>query len=466
MTEDDLISTKRSTRVLFLVWGFSIHSKRRIQIFVDDPSFEVAVVSTHNYNFENANNFLLTGIDRANKIGNCFFSQKETNFIKKELCNVRQKLKNIVNKIGTILDGIIILLSSDIFSEIKIRLKDFKIIKSFLLSAKILSEAAKGIKDFKILKSAVREFNPDVIFLQTLLYPCYLAYFLRRSIPIIITFWNGDVIWSARWNWIDRLLKEQIVTYGVRRARAITVNSQMAYDACLRYDVEAEKIHIIRYPGVDLKRFKSFPKDEARKKLGIACQKVVLCPRGLGGYLNSDVIVDSAADVIKKYPNSLFLFISGVGSETELRKHQQRVRELGIEKNFRWDGQVPWDMMIMYYNSSDVMVSISSVDSLPNCMLEAMACEVPIIMGDISQIREWVVDGSNGFLVPIRDPVALADRILKVFENHGGNMASFTRRNLELVRHNADDEKNVQKIKDLVHTIAKCQKSSSVTKTI
>jgi hypothetical protein len=34
-------SSKKRTRVLFLAWGFSVHAKRRIQIFVDDPSFEV-----------------------------------------------------------------------------------------------------------------------------------------------------------------------------------------------------------------------------------------------------------------------------------------------------------------------------------------------------------------------------------------------------------------------------------------
>lgn len=39
-----------------------------------------------------------------------------------------------------------------------------------------------------------------------------------------------------------------------------------------------------------------------------------------------------------------------------------------------------------YYACADVMVSISSHDSLPNCMLEAMACGIPVVMGDIPQI--------------------------------------------------------------------------------
>ncbi|TAN40081.1 MAG: glycosyltransferase family 1 protein [Nitrospirae bacterium] len=431
---DNRANSPRQTRVLFLAWGFSIHAKRRIQLFVDAQDFAVAVVSTCNYNFANAQNILLTGAHGKKEIGDSFAPQNEGKVIKRRTHITRTSLGKLVNKIKTGLYG-----------------------RTLLLPLIFCYEIYKGVKDFKILKSSVMEFNPDVVFLQTLLYPCYLTYFLPRSFPIIITFWNGDVVWWAKRNGIERLLKKQIVTYGVRRAQAITVNSQMAFNACLGYGIQAEKIHLIRYPGVDLERFKPFAKNEARKKLGITYtyKKVVLCPRGLGGFLNSDVIVESAANVVKKYPETLFLFISGVGGEKELKKHQQKVRELGMEKNFRWEGQVPWDMMTMYYSSSDVMVSISSNDSLPNCMLEAMVCGLPVIMGDIPQIREWVTDGVNGFLVPPRESVALSCKILRVFENTDGLIDSFIRKNRGLVIREFDSVKNIERVKGLVRTITK-----------
>ena len=396
----------RRTKVLFLAWGFSIHAFRRIQLFVDDPEFEVAVVSTHDYNFTNARNILLTDA-------------------KGEKLSIWRKL---FDKVKTVLNNNPLLL--------------------------LLEDIGKGIKDFRIIKSAVTEFNPDIIFLQTLLYPCYLAYFLHSSLPIVITFWNGDVVWWAKWNGVERWFKKQIVTYGIRRARSMTVNSHMAFNACLSYGTQADKIHLIRYPGIDLERFKPLAKDEARKKLGITSKKVVLCPRGLGGFLNSDVIVESAVNVVKKYPDILFLFISGVGGDVELEKHQQRTHNLNIEKHFRWDGQVPWDIIPIYYNASDVMVSVSSNDSLPNCMLEAMACGIPVVMGDIPQIREWVNDDVNGFLVPPRDQLALSDRILKVLDNADEHMKSFVEKNLELVKHEVDSKRNVKQVKELVRVIA------------
>jgi glycosyltransferase involved in cell wall biosynthesis len=286
------------------------------------------------------------------------------------------------------------------------------------------------------------------------MYPCYLAYFLPKSIPVIITFWNGDVTWWAQWSGIERLLKKQLVIYGVRRAKAITVNSQEAFKTCLNYGAKAEKIHLIRYPGVDASRFKPIVKEEAKRKLGITAKKVVLCPRGLSQYLNSDIIVKAAATVAKRYPDSLFVFVSGVGGQNELRKHKEQAFELGIENYVRWDGQVPWELMPTYYNAADVMVSISSNDSLPNCMLEAMSCGTPIIMGDIPQIREWVADGVNGFLVPTRNPGSLSNRIADVFEGSVKMIASLTQSNVELVKREFDSERNGEHVKNLVHLVA------------
>jgi hypothetical protein len=42
-------------KILFLAWGYSIHAQRRIQIFVNDPLFEVTIVSTFNYQFSGKN---------------------------------------------------------------------------------------------------------------------------------------------------------------------------------------------------------------------------------------------------------------------------------------------------------------------------------------------------------------------------------------------------------------------------
>jgi glycosyltransferase involved in cell wall biosynthesis len=428
MTKNNSTSSHQPTRVLFLAWGYSIHAERRISCFAEDESFEVCIVSTYGYTIPGAKTINLRNAKTS------IISVKEQSSLKqmKYFCsNLIQKATGITFSKG---------------------------IYRFL---KPISEPFWTIRDFQAIRRAVFKFKPDVVFLQTLLYPCYLGLFLNSNIKTIVTFWNGDVLWWAKYSGIERIFKKQIVKRGAQRAVAISVNSESAKDACLNYGAEKEKIHIIRYPGVDRTRFRPSSKEIARKNIGISAEKVVLCPRGLGAYLNSDVIVKAAHTVIKKYPDTLFLFISGVGGETELARHQHMARELGIENNFRWEGQVPWNEVPNYYAVSDAMVSISSNDSLPNCMLEAMACKIPVIMGDIPQIREWVTDDVNGFLVPPRDSFELANAISKVFENKDGFIYSFVSKNLERISQDADSRINIKRVKDLVHYVAFTEDFSS-----
>lgn len=408
----------RRTKVLFFAWGDSIHARRRIQIFTEDSTFEVGVISTFPYEFENAKNYYLS------------FS-----------CPERE---------GT--TGSILL--RKIFSKVLSRLMYLAVRYFDDEITTVDCDCYRWIMDLHLVKNYARKFKPDVIFLQTLMYPCYLSFFLPRKIPTVITFWNGDLTWWAKWNGIERAMKKQIVLHGIKRAQAITVNSDAAFDACLGYGAARNKVKLIRYPGVNLDLFKPHPdKIAARKRLGLLHGKIVLCPRGLGDYLNSDVIVESAAIVAKKFPDVQFLFLSGVGEGELWDRHKKRAADLGISENIRRDGHISWENMPTYYNASDVVVSVSSNDSLPNCMMEAMACGVPLVMGDIPQIRTWIKDGDNGYLVPPRDAALLAEAIMKIFDKKS-TVEKFTKRNMDLVHREFDGRFAASAVKSLVRNIA------------
>ena len=63
-----------------------------------------------------------------------------------------------------------------------------------------------------------------------------------------------------------------------------------------------------------------------------------------------------------------------------------------------------------------VCVLPSYGEGMPRSVLEAMAMARPVITTDVPGCRETVVPGRNGFLVPARDPVALADAMLRLIE--------------------------------------------------
>lgn len=66
------------------------------------------------------------------------------------------------------------------------------------------------------------------------------------------------------------------------------------------------------------------------------------------------------------------------------------------------------------YAQADIAVLPSHREGLPKSLLEAMACGLPIVATDTSGCREVVAEGVNGLLVPVRDPRALADAILRL----------------------------------------------------
>ncbi|WP_224983684.1 methyltransferase domain-containing protein [Geomonas agri] len=401
---------QEKTRILIVAWGYSIHARRRIQVFTADPRFDVVVASNHDYNFAGARNVMLDG--------------------------------NSENTFNVDPDGEEVRFLSDYAQRLGVtNLEPFT------------KEICTGLHDYIILRDLVREFAPQVMLLQTLLYPCYLALTLGRNIPYLVTFWNGDVTWWAQYDGIEQRFKKEIVTQGALNAAAVTVNSEKAFQACLDYGVAPERIHLIRYPGADLARFCRRDQEEARVALAINNRKVVLCPRGLGAYLNADVIIEAAGLVCRAHPEVLFLFVSGVGMEL-WEEYLARGRELGIAEQLRHDGQVEWEKMPLYYNAADLMVSISSKDSLPNCMLEAMASHTPVLMGDIPPIRDWVSEGETGFFTPPTDHRVLAQRIVELLYGADEKVEKAVQKAAALVAAQANSAVNNARMLDLALSVA------------
>jgi glycosyltransferase involved in cell wall biosynthesis len=404
-------------KLLILCWGYSIHARRRAQLFIDDPRFDVTVVSTFDYAFEGADNVLLGA-------GKKPVAQGETN----------------------VADGKSLL--SLIPAPIRASLR--RVLNLLMIGPELLGMR----RDLATLRSVVARKQPDVVLLQTLQYPSFLAYCLQKDLPMAVTFWNGDLTYFAKWTGLEMLLKKHMVVHGLKRMNAITVNSQTAYDAGVVLGADPKKMTLLRYPGADLERFQPRSKLEARKRLGIKARYVLLCPRGLGDFFNSDVIVKAAAKIAERYSDILILFISGVGGEEEWTRHLQMAERLGVASSMRWDGQIVWEDMPWYYAAADVMVSIKTADSCPNCMLESMACGIPVIMSDTQQNREWIDDGRNGFMCPPRDAEVIADRIERLLMNRDEMVSEFTRICLEKVRKDANSNINVTRIKKLVADLA------------
>jgi len=70
-----------------------------------------------------------------------------------------------------------------------------------------------------------------------------------------------------------------------------------------------------------------------------------------------------------------------------------------------------------YYHQTSVFVLPSYREGTPRSVLEAMSMGRPIITSDSPGCRETVIDGENGFLIPIKDANKLAQAMIKFIDN-------------------------------------------------
>lgn len=94
-----------------------------------------------------------------------------------------------------------------------------------------------------------------------------------------------------------------------------------------------------------------------------------------------------------------------------------RARDLGIDHRVDIEGEVAHLSLPGYYTSADVFCLPSYSESFGMVVLEAMACETPVVTTDLDAIRTYVTDGREGLLVPAEDPEAIADRLRKLAVN-------------------------------------------------
>lgn len=99
------------------------------------------------------------------------------------------------------------------------------------------------------------------------------------------------------------------------------------------------------------------------------------------------------------------------------RAIDELIRDLGVGASVRFSGGLPHRDLIARYRSADIVVNPSLSESFGISMVEGMACGVPVVGAAVGGMRETIVDGATGRLVPPEDSDALAGAIMDIWEN-------------------------------------------------
>jgi starch synthase len=181
----------------------------------------------------------------------------------------------------------------------------------------------------------------------------------------------------------------------------IAVSSETKSDVLRLFDVPEERVHVI-YNGIDLEEYHSVTTTQALKRHGIDPEiPYVLF---VGRITRQKGIVHLVNAIRHMDPGFQVVLCAGAPDTPAIAEEMRAAVEAAqaLRPGVVWiDEMVNKAAVYELYSHAAVFCCPSIYEPFGIINLEAMACETPVVASAVGGIKEVVVDGETGFLVPV-----------------------------------------------------------------
>jgi glycosyltransferase involved in cell wall biosynthesis len=165
--------------------------------------------------------------------------------------------------------------------------------------------------------------------------------------------------------------------------------------------------------GIDLEVFRAGDRDAARGRLGLSREADVLLFTALSirenVWKDYETLRDAITQLAERRPARPLIFLSvGEAAATEKIGNAEIRFVPFLEESRR---------VAEYYQAADLYIHASRADTFPTSILEALACERPVVATAVGGIPEQIADGETGMLTPPGDAGAMADAIAALLDD-------------------------------------------------
>jgi glycosyltransferase involved in cell wall biosynthesis len=253
------------------------------------------------------------------------------------------------------------------------------------------------VRAYGRLKELIGKLSPDVV--QTFLFAAN-AYGRQAALAAGVARVFGGERCVDKWkSWLHNLMDRHLAA----RSERIVANSTGVRDFYVSRGIPAEKLAVIPN-AVEPAVPSPVSREQLLAELGLPGDARLI------GAVNrlwpqkrvKDLIW--AADLLKVVRDDVHLLIIGVGPHRHrLERYRDQVRIADRVHFLGHRDDVP--RLMPHF---DCLWLASAYEGMPNAVMEAMACGIPVVASDISGNRDLVIHGETGYLVPIGDRAAMA----------------------------------------------------------
>ncbi len=233
-----------------------------------------------------------------------------------------------------------------------------------------------------------------------------MAGFLAKKlygIPFLMTIHSLEPLraWKAEQLGAGYALSSWMEKTAILEADAIiAVSEATRKDVLDCYPVAPERVHVI-YNGIDLSEYRKSSDISALRRHGVDPERPYVL---FVGRITRQKGVTHLVDAIRHLPGGAQVVLCAGAPDTaeiaaEMRRKVEEARS--FNPNVIWvEAMLPRQDAIQLYSHARIFCCPSVYEPFGIINLEAMACEAPVVASATGGIREVVVDGETGYLVP------------------------------------------------------------------
>lgn len=198
----------------------------------------------------------------------------------------------------------------------------------------------------------------------------------------------------------------------LRRVDKIYVQTARAYDR-LSAIVNPDRLTYSTM-GIDFDVFKPMDKAQARAALGLSGDKeIVLFVGSLTKNKNAALLIETLGKILKERPDAAAVIVGdgperkNIEAQIGMNRLEARVTLAGYIEQYADPSRLP-----LYYNAADVYVTLSRSEAGPVSLLEALACDIPVISTAAGIAEKVIIPGNTGLIIPIGGKEAFVSSLI------------------------------------------------------